>query len=129
MKALIERIARAICVADGHNPNGPTCDVWVPGDPDACYPWAGYRNHARAAIEAAKEAGYLLAPAVPTEAMIAAAYDAELDIYWCYAQDGSGGQPEDVWNAMAALTPSPSEPRTVPIQRTSIDGLFGEGEG
>lgn len=52
---MVERVARAICVARGHNPDGPTCDVFIPGDPDACMPWAGFRKEARAAIEAMRE--------------------------------------------------------------------------
>jgi len=30
---LIETMARAICVALGHDPDGPTCDVYSPSDP------------------------------------------------------------------------------------------------
>lgn len=44
-----ERVARAICVAAGHDPD-QACDIHVPGDPDAGTAWAGYRPAARAAI-------------------------------------------------------------------------------
>lgn len=49
---MVERVARAICIAAGHDPDGPTCDIFVPGDPYAHLPWAGFRRQARAAIEA-----------------------------------------------------------------------------
>lgn len=51
-ESMVERVARALCVADGRDPDGPTNDVYVPGDPDAIFPWAGYRRQARAAIAA-----------------------------------------------------------------------------
>jgi hypothetical protein len=57
MSEMIERVARALCQADGHDPDGPTCDIFVPGDPDAGLPWAGYRKQARAAIEAMRDLG------------------------------------------------------------------------
>lgn len=59
-ESMVERVARAICKADGHDP-GVVCDINVLGDPDAGAAWAGYRKHARAAIEAMKE---------PTEYMV-----------------------------------------------------------
>ncbi len=49
---MLETIARIICVAAGHDPDGPTCDIYVPGDPHAGIPWAGYREHARAVLTA-----------------------------------------------------------------------------
>lgn len=54
MKAL-ERAARAACRAAGHDPDGPTMDIYVPGDPDAGSPWASYRNIARAVLMAVSD--------------------------------------------------------------------------
>lgn len=65
MTTMIERVARALCVAAGHDPDR-THDIYVEGDPDAGVAWAGYRREARAAIEAMRE---------PTEAMVDAACD------------------------------------------------------
>ena len=31
----IKQLARELCIADGHDPDGPTCDIYVEGDPDA----------------------------------------------------------------------------------------------
>ena len=66
MTSIIERVARAICVAAGHDPD-MTHDIHVPGDPVAGHAWAGYRSMARAAIEAMRE---------PTDAMQRAIVDA-----------------------------------------------------
>ncbi len=52
MNEITEKVARALCVADGHDPDGPTADVYVPDDPVAHMPWAGYRSAASAAINA-----------------------------------------------------------------------------
>ena len=65
---MIERVARALCVADGYSPDS-TCDAGVDGDPDAIYTWAGYRPMAMAAIAAMRE---------PTAAMSEAGERAEL---------------------------------------------------
>ena len=48
----LERVARAICEADGYDPDGPVMDIYIQDDPDAGRPWAGYRKHAQAAIAA-----------------------------------------------------------------------------
>lgn len=58
---MLEKAARAACVADGHNPDGPTCDIYIHDDPDAGKPWASYRNVARAVLLAIRE---------PDEAMV-----------------------------------------------------------
>lgn len=61
MTTMLEKMCRAMCVADGHDPD-VTCDIYVPGDPDAGKTWAGYRNLARAALQAIRaqppEIGY-----------------------------------------------------------------------
>lgn len=36
--------------AAGHNPDGPTCDIYIHDDPDAGKPWAGYRKDADAIL-------------------------------------------------------------------------------
>lgn len=42
----------------------------------------------------------VVVPAEPTEAMIDAALNADLDIYWSYEGNEHGGGPEDVYRAM-----------------------------
>lgn len=58
-EASVEAVARALCEAAGHDPDGPTMDIYVPNDPVAHMPWAGYRPETRAVlatlIERAKE--------------------------------------------------------------------------
>ncbi len=79
---MIERVARALCITAGHNPDGPACDVYIQGDPDAIYPWAGYRREARAAIEAMRE---------PAEVMVVAGeWPASVRRRWRLAGRGSG---------------------------------------
>lgn len=53
-ESMLERAARAACVADGHNPDGPTCDIYIHDDPDAGKPWASYRSIARAVLMAVR---------------------------------------------------------------------------
>jgi hypothetical protein len=53
--SLVEHVARAICKARGFDPDGPTCDIYVEGDPVAGIPWAGYRREAKSAIRATLE--------------------------------------------------------------------------
>jgi len=76
MSEMVERVALAICRGRRYG-----CD----GECSECQ--AG----ARLAIAAMRE---------PTEKMIAAPFEAELDIYWAYTADGRPGGPEDVWRAM-----------------------------
>lgn len=76
---MVERVARALCVAAGHDPDSPTCDVFSLDDPDCIYPWAGFRAQARAAIEAMRE---------PTDEMKAV-------VYWVENSDLPSG-----WRAM-----------------------------
>jgi hypothetical protein len=63
---MIDRIARSLCVSAGDNPDGATCDVYVPGDPDAGKVWASYRASARAVLVAMRQ---------PTSAMLKAGED------------------------------------------------------
>lgn len=92
MSEMIERVARAICVAMGHDPDGPSSDVYVEGDPDAGTSWAGYRNAARAAIEAMRE---------PTDEMSYAGFQVNK---WVNRDKISVGRvsiaPELAWQAM-----------------------------
>lgn len=46
----LEAKARELCIADGHDPDGPTCDIYVKDDPVAHMPWAAYRRAALAAL-------------------------------------------------------------------------------
>lgn len=62
---LIEAVARALCVAAGNDPDSPICDIYVPDDPHAGIPWAGYRNDARAALAAIRASGYAIVPTGP----------------------------------------------------------------
>ena len=55
MTTMLEKMARAMCAADGHDPNGPTCDIYFHDDPDAGKPWASYRAGLRAALLAIRE--------------------------------------------------------------------------
>lgn len=59
---MVRRLARVLCQADGFEPDA-TNDVYIIGDPDAGYAWAGYRATARALINAMRE---------PTAEMLAA---------------------------------------------------------
>jgi hypothetical protein len=59
---LIEAVARVLCVAAGLDPDSPTFDIYVPGDPVAGIPWAGYRPDARNAIAAIRSSGYAIVP-------------------------------------------------------------------
>lgn len=79
MTDLVETLARALCVVAGHDPHGPTCDIYVPDDPHAGIPWAGYRRDARAIVAALESAGYRVVPVEMTEAMIAAAWAPRYD--------------------------------------------------
>ena len=54
----IEAVARLICEAAGFDPDNPTCDIYVYGDPDAGKPWAGFRPHARNVIATLEERGW-----------------------------------------------------------------------
>lgn len=58
----IERAARALCALAGVDPNS-TCDVHMPGDPDAIFAWAGFRPQVRTVLQAIRE---------PSEAMMVA---------------------------------------------------------
>lgn len=84
MTTMIEKVAMAICAADGypwdHAANEPTA-----GRPHEPF----YMEHARAALQALME---------PTEAMEDAV--AGLDIYWSYRGDDTPGGPRDAWRAM-----------------------------
>lgn len=55
MSNMIERVAQAIYLELGYDPHGPTMDVYIPDDPVAHLPWAGFRHVARAAIAAMSE--------------------------------------------------------------------------
>ena len=70
MTDMIEKMARAMCEANGFDPDGPTQDIYVEGDPHAGKPWAGYRRAARAALSALQE---------PTDAMVEAGGKALID--------------------------------------------------
>lgn len=83
---MVERVARAICAADGHDPDGPPIDEY----PSAIYPWAVYRNLAKAAIEAMRE---------PSEEMKKAGEHAEIsDSYGEYYV--SADNAADIFRAM-----------------------------
>jgi hypothetical protein len=74
---LIEAVARVLCVAAGLDPDSPTFDIYVPGDPVAGIPWAGYRPDARNAIAAIRSSGYAIVPhRKPTESATAAVAEA-----------------------------------------------------
>ena len=96
---MIEKVARALCVAAGHDPDGPTCDVYSPSDPHIGEPWAGYRREARAAIAAMRE---------PTPAMLKAGSGAMLGRA-ADATLGWQGALNVGWQAMVdeALAPKP----------------------
>lgn len=69
MNEMIERVARAICKADGQDPDheGELTD-------EGTFQWQSYVTDARAAIEAMRE---------PTKAMIAACYpDEDAGLIW-----------------------------------------------
>ncbi|ASQ11852.1 hypothetical protein CDO22_17820 [Sinorhizobium meliloti] len=63
MSTMVERVARALCVNEGENPDSPT-----PHNPHVDFVWQYYRGPARAAIEAMME---------PTDAMLDAVADEE----------------------------------------------------
>lgn len=97
---MIETVARALCVAAMYDPDSCVQGSGGTGAvPDVCHrhKWQDYEPLAIAAIKAMGE---------PSEAMIEAALDANLDIYWGYRADERPGGPEDVWRVMlaAALT-------------------------
>ena len=64
MSEMVERVARAICRANGEDPDEPGYGFLGGGAPTS-YAWQGYASHARVAIQAMRE---------PTESMTAAAY-------------------------------------------------------
>lgn len=87
MTPLEEKVARAMCIAAGHEPDDPTHDIHIPGDPDAIFPWAGYRGQARAAIAVMVEAMREITPAITEDG------DRVTEIR---------GAPVDVWRLLLA---------------------------
>ena len=95
MSEMVERVARAVFEAIPHQ------DARVK-DKVRYFTWESYceeaptfaeqiRGQARAAIAAMRE---------PTNTMVAAALDANLDIYWGYYADERPGGPDGPWRAM-----------------------------
>jgi hypothetical protein len=83
---MVERVARALAVADGMHPEA------VSNDEDQVPVWTLYVDDARAAIEAMRE---------PTEAMVGSGADHD-------AEGGGTGNPIAIYTAMidAALSPN-----------------------
>ena len=65
MSEMIERVAKALCVADGFDPDGLIAYAKA-GRPEAVEDWKQYQRRARAAIKAMRE---------PTRAMMDCLYD------------------------------------------------------
>lgn len=80
MSEMVERVARALCVADGCDPDHESADPIDTG----IKLWTRYVRDASAAIEAIRE---------PTKAMIQAAYDSSLD-------DDERFDAHEIWQAM-----------------------------
>lgn len=75
----LQEVARAICAAQGYDPDGPLRDYGEPA-------WLGFEKHARAAIEAMRS---------PTEAMRTAAgfSPGNSSCHFC-------GAPDEPWQLM-----------------------------
>ena len=52
--------------------------------------------------------GLVCVPEEPTEALVDAVLDADLDIYWGYRSDGTPGWPQDVYRIMIAAAGDPA---------------------
>lgn len=50
-EALVNETAKRMCLERGFDLYGPTMDVYCEDDPDCIYPWASFRNEARAALK------------------------------------------------------------------------------
>ena len=50
----VKKIAQELCVASGHDPFEPRCDVLSPDDPWSMFPWASFRQRAAELIYEAK---------------------------------------------------------------------------
>jgi hypothetical protein len=96
-ESMIERVARAICRANGRDPDrlepgdAPGIDGQLPNGDPAHFVWKHYMDEARAAIEAMRS---------PTRDVLTAFVDADVDTFVAGVR----------WEAAidAALTPSPA---------------------
>lgn len=88
MSEMIERVARAICKAQGIDDADARAQLHPAGEVAL---WETRTPEALAAIQAMRE---------PTEAMTSSIYDKDFDIFWAYRANGSPGAPGDVWRAM-----------------------------
>ncbi len=96
--AMIERVARLMCARRGWDPDIRESGL-IPGrEPDGLLAWEIMRDAYMArVIEAISEAGYVIVPCVPTEAMLIGARD------WSLAKNGQGvgnDQATGCWRAM-----------------------------
>lgn len=71
-EAMVERVARAICVSDGRDPDGHDI-MFICGPNNEPLPcWHGYVDLAEAALQASVPPGYALVPVEPTQEMLRA---------------------------------------------------------
>ena|SRR5690242_8454900 len=94
---MIERVARALCQRNCGHIGGPDAESLVPGKKN----WVFHTDDARAGFAALEEAGYVIVPREPTEAMVDAARDPRV----------ANGSPiskgaHEVWRAMIGAATS-----------------------
>lgn len=109
-EGLVEAMCRAICVAEGHNPDmvyainatgsmiRPLADVAIPM-------WMNYRERVGAVLSAISAAGWQVVPVEPTKEMLTAGATALADSE-TYGREAKAGAAYEAMTAEAPTVPS-----------------------
>lgn len=104
MSDLVEIIARALCKAEGANPDGHgVCEKGL--DPEPA--WRYFDSEARAVLTALSEAGWVVVPIKPTQEMVDACWGDTVD--WAAVEEAEVEGVQSIYRAMLSASPSLSK--------------------